>query len=375
MNLFSNYYSNFYGVIPNIYHKSPILELFTSYLPIFFLKLLLLVILRAIKNPRIIMSIFNPLKNLIETKQYPHARAYRTTFWGKMADTFLVFSGHLLPNYKNKEQDPFKKIHLGIFDYLTAGIHLLISSLLIRSLKGAEKPVLIPVGIFTFLFNLPRLLFAAAMTLICSPFVAIAWAATKEKGNKIKDDILSYEVQTNQSRLYFAPSALPSDLEHYKDCFFFIEGSNCLYYINFSSKPHELKINDIEGFRQEMGVNRHRTAIRIGIGYYSLFVNRDDLKKYFAEEKSPLDSYRSLGDLLKARNVDLEEIEKSSIEREQDVIKISLTDEEKRPLAKFSLSIKKSTDLLLFHNLRRLNIGGIEEIVEEKEEFSQFVSP
>ncbi|KTC79830.1 hypothetical protein Lche_1850 [Legionella cherrii] len=320
------------------------------------------------------MSIFNPIKNLIETKQYPHARAYRTTFWGKMADTFLVFSGHLFPNYQDKAQDPFKKIHFGIFDYLTLGIHFLISSLLIRSLKGAEKAVLIPVGILTLLFNLPRLLFATAMMLISLPFVSIAWAVTKEKGNKIKEDILSYEVHTNQSRLYFAPSALPSDLDHYKDCFFFIEGDNHLYYVDFSNKPHNIKINDIERFRQEMGINQHRTVIRIGIGYSSLFVKNDDFKKYFASENSPLDSYRSLGTLLKARNVDLEDIEKSSIERQQDDIKVSLADGEKRPLAKFSLSIKKSTDLLLFNNLRRLNIGGIEERVEEKEEFSQFVS-
>ncbi|MCW8407749.1 hypothetical protein OQJ13_02005 [Legionella sp. PATHC035] len=329
------------------------------------------------------MSIFSPIKNLIETKQYPHARAYRTTFWGKMADTFLVFSGHLFPNYQDKAQDPFKKIHFGIFDYLTLGIHFLISSLLIRSLKGAEKAVLIPVGILTLVFNLPRLLFATAMMLISLPFVSIAWAVTKEKGNKIKEDILSYDIQWNHSLLYFTPSTLPSELEYFKHCFIFLERDNQLYYIDFSHKPHNIRVNDIERFRQEMGKNQQKN-IRINdierfmrksdLEYSCSLVKLHDLKKYFAPEKSPLVSYGSLGSYFKVRCIDLEDIEKSSIEREQDEIKISLANKENRPLAKFSLSINESTDLLFFNNLRRLNIGGIEELVEEKEEFSQFVS-
>ncbi|KTC88931.1 hypothetical protein [Fluoribacter dumoffii] len=318
------------------------------------------------------MNILNPFKNLIETKQYPHARTYRTTFWGKVADTFLVFSGHLFPNYREKE--PFKKIHFGIFDYFTLGIHFLLTTSLLSALRGASLPLLIPAGILTFLFNTPRLLFAAAMTFISLPFVSIAWAVTKEKGNKIKQDILSYEVQTTDYMLYFAPSTLPTELKNYKDCFFFIEGTNQLYYIDFACKPHTCSIKDIDIFRKEIGVDKLITFIKFGFGYQHKMIKQETLKSLTTAVPT-LGSYHSLGEILKAQKVDLEDIAHATIELENDAIKISLTGEKKQPLVNFSLSTPKSTDLTLFKNMRCLNIGGIEELVEEKEEFSQLVTP
>ena len=317
------------------------------------------------------MSIFNPIKNLIETKQYPHARAYRTTFWGKMADTFLVFSGHLLASYKKEPKDPFKKIHFGIFDYLTLGIHFLISFLLLRALKGSGKAVSIPLGILTLLLNLPRLLFAEAMMLICLPFVLIAWAATREEGNKIKEDILSYEAQTIWYKFYIVPWVAPSELAHYKDCFFFIDEKNLLYYIDCSGKAHDIPIDN--SFRHHIGMDNPENRF-----FYSkvicsepsfIYKKGDYLKPYIA---FPPESYHSIGALLKAQEVDLENIKSSNISIRQNDIELTLWGKTKL-LTEISLSTQKSNDSRLFNNMRRLNIGRIEEHIEQTEELAAFV--
>jgi hypothetical protein len=147
-----------------------------------------------------LINLLNPFKGLIETKKYPHSRAHRTTFSGKMKDTFAVFSGRITPNYKNNNLGPFKKFHVGVFDYLTLGIHFIISELLLYLTKKAANslPILISLAVLTFIFNIPRLLFAGIMTLICLPFIGVAHAFSREKGNKSKDEILSYTMRTDE---------------------------------------------------------------------------------------------------------------------------------------------------------------------------------
>ncbi|MDP1604590.1 MAG: hypothetical protein Q8M03_15135 [Legionella sp.] len=172
------------------------------------------------------MGFLNPFHELIETKKYPLARTFRTTFWGKVWDTFKVFSGNL-PHFNPRS---YKQVHAGVFDYLTLGLHLLLSELLLRFLEKIRSRLIFLIGVVVLLIiNLPRLIFAAALTFICLPFTGIAHAFSKIKGEKLKNDILAYTVKTDECKIYLVNSITQINLEHYKNSLFFIKSTNGLY--------------------------------------------------------------------------------------------------------------------------------------------------
>ncbi len=135
---------------------------------------------------------FNPFAGLIETRAYPHARAYRTTLRQKLLDTFLIFFGYF--NSKDK-----KNSHAGVFDYIPLlGLIPLLDKahdyLLNRygnesSAAAALRYTLTCLQLF---FALPRIVFAAVLTAICIiPVYIISWAVSKKSG-ELKNEINSF---------------------------------------------------------------------------------------------------------------------------------------------------------------------------------------
>ncbi|MBA2656567.1 MAG: hypothetical protein H0U70_06220 [Tatlockia sp.] len=318
------------------------------------------------------MSFFNPFNGLIETKEFPNARMHRTTFWEKIWDTFKVFSGTIAPDFTNENPSPYKKMHFGIFDYLTLGIHYLITQLLLFMVRKAAKESIYlaaPMMALAFIFSLPRLIFANALTFICSPFVLVAHAFVNDKA---KNSILSYEVRSNEYPLHFAPSFLPSELERYKESFIFIADKNVLYYIDIIGNSRQMALKNIESFRKEYKVNGNH-AISFGQAPFYL-LTRAELGKYLGETIYPLNTYNSLGKILKAKNIDLEDVGYSELEidkQDKNLIRLSLKDRVNgKLLSKFSLCLTGQNDLTLFKNLKELNIAGVQAHIEEDEELS-----
>lgn len=313
------------------------------------------------------MSVINPFKGLVETKKFPHARAHRTTLFGKIKDTFSVFNGQIIQ--ETDEPDYFKKIHFGIFDYLTLGIHFIISALLIELVRSNIPLLFKIVGIIlTALFSIPRLLFAGIMTLVCLPFIGMAHVFSMEKGNRAKDEILNY-VCSDEIKLHYGPSQLPFKRDHLKNSLFFIEGNNQLFYIDSSGNYEKLILKDISKFRKEFDESNNSFAIRFGFLSPHLLVKRSSLEKHFSNPQKFLSTYYSLGEILKLKDVDLESIEHSDIEIDDDhnkIVELSLKDNNKNLLTKFTLDLAKPSDFTLFKNVRKLNIGGVQELIEVK---------
>ncbi|MDP1602193.1 MAG: hypothetical protein Q8M03_02925 [Legionella sp.] len=311
------------------------------------------------------MNFINPFHELFETKKYPLARTLRTTFWGKVWDTFKVFSGNLIPQHiKNnkKNPNPYKQVHSGVFDYLTLGLHFLLSELLLRALKKIRLPAVIKImGLATLLLiNIPRLIFAALLTLICLPFVGIAEVLSKIKGDNLKNEIRSYTVKTEEFKVYFTHSELPYTLENCKNSFFFIENTNSLFYVDFAGDAQKIELPNPDALRELVG---NKTQFKDKINYY-YFIKRDILSQFFPELNSP-GTYHSLGELLKIKDIDLETVEKISIEADADErMKLSFQ-RDQSTVTRFSISAQKRKDFIFFNNLSKLNIGGIQEHNEE----------
>jgi hypothetical protein len=319
------------------------------------------------------VSIFNPIKGIIETKESPHSRAYRTTFWGKMKDTFIAFSGNIIPNNRPGNPSPFKNVHLGVFDYLTLGTHFILSELLMYLIKKSRNisPIAVGLLVLTFIFNIPRLLFAGVMTLVCVPFIAIAQAVSKEQGTKVKEEILSYPVHDDEVTLYLAASGLPSRPNRlpYKNSFFW--DMRKLYYIDCRGESEQLTLSDdISNFKKSID-NHQSIPVKERFVYPSLSIKREDLEKYVENmplSLSNLSANVSLRKILQFNNIDLEDVGHSAIEMDQSnekVIKLSLKSDRERPLTKFSLNLNEGADLSLFKKVRELNIGGVQKLIEE----------
>ena len=129
-----------------------------------------------------LMISFNPAHNLIETLKYPHARSHRTTFLGKMADTFFVFFGR----YTAKESPEH---HLGVFDIFTLGLHHLVNVSILSMTQSSSTPLTVFALVLYLIWNIPRFLIASALTLICSPFVFAAQKLSEMDADPIKDEI------------------------------------------------------------------------------------------------------------------------------------------------------------------------------------------
>ncbi|MBA2656094.1 MAG: hypothetical protein H0U70_03820 [Tatlockia sp.] len=310
------------------------------------------------------MGFFNPFTGLIETKEFPHARAHRSTFWGKMWDTFGVFSGTVLIKNRKNGDVLHNGLHFGLFDFLTLGVHYALTQLLFFLTNNVDDNLLlvIPLLFTNFVLNLPRLLFAGAMTIICSPFVMIAQAFAK---NEVKEEIRSYRMSPKEFTVHFEQTALPPQLKNYQESFIFIKNTNKLYYISGTS--WEVPIKDIMGFRKKFDLNDNVNP--------SSTLAQDDLDKYFIwQAVFPLDTYPSIGKVLYTKKVGLEDPENSidlAIDKKNpEVIELSWKNDNKL-LTKFSLHLKNPSDYRLFKNIKELNIGGVQERIEQNKQLAQ----
>lgn len=308
------------------------------------------------------MSFLNPFNGLIETKKYPHARTLRTTFWGKVWDTFKVFSGNLIPD--TKSATPYKKVHAGIFDYLTLGLHFLLSELILLALRKIKSPAVIITGLIILLIiNIPRLIFGAVLTLFCLPFAGIAQVLSKIKGDKLKNEILEYTVKTDECKLYLVNSISQINLEYYKNSFFFVKSSNSLY-MDVSGDIQKIELKDPDKFRNEIIDGNDLSFTKIIDSNYLTYINRDILNQYILDS-NPLNTYHSIREILKINDINLQAIKTVGIEA-PNAERINLWfNTNKSTVIKFFVEKNNLADREFVFNLTRLNIGGIQENSEE----------
>ncbi|CDZ79317.1 hypothetical protein BN59_03635 [Legionella massiliensis] len=319
------------------------------------------------------MSIFNPLKNLLESKRYPFANAQRTTFWQKLLSALTVFSGYPFPGKPNSPE-PYKYVHFGVYDYLTLGIPFILHQLLISLVRWLESPPLkiFFTGIF-LLTELPRIAFGATMALVCLPFVAIAHALASPAGEPIKAAILAYQVETDDCKIVVANTAINKKANN---TFFFIHNENKLIYKDITGNLRNIPLKDVVGLRKELGIGEGYQPFEL-FGYPSAYISREKLKQFLSNETTVLNSYHSLGQLLDAKGYALEDLAESKVEivpadkeTKQTTIRLTFNNDNKQ-LTSFTLSLSKSKDLTLFGNLRRLNVACVESNIEESAYLSQ----
>ena len=80
----------------------------------------------------------------------------------------------------------------------------------------------------------------------------------------------------------------------------------------------------------------------------------------------------SLLHTLQKKNIELEDLEYANIEidsADADVIHLTLTNGVK-PITSCTLNLKNAQDFTFFKNIRMLNIGGVQSLIEEKESLS-----
>lgn len=144
------------------------------------------------------MSFFSPFHAVLDNNKYPHAHAHRSTFWEKLWATFKAFSGNILPgalkNPAKYTKIEFDRMHFGIFDYLTLGIHFLLSFLSMLLIENKFLPFKIAGIILFSALTIPRVVFAISLTILSFPFIIIAHWAASFKGDALKETIMSHQV-------------------------------------------------------------------------------------------------------------------------------------------------------------------------------------
>lgn len=122
--------------------------------------------------------ILNPFKHLFETKTYPHAQVFRTSFLEKMKNTFIVFSGALfLKTDENEKQ-------AGLFDFLWF-------PLLLAEYFFGEKMLVKALQVLLFI---PRIIISIIGTVISSPFIFITHLISGVIAEKERMEILNTKV-------------------------------------------------------------------------------------------------------------------------------------------------------------------------------------
>ncbi|KTC97214.1 hypothetical protein Lgee_1875 [Legionella geestiana] len=142
-------------------------------------------------------SFLSPLREIIETQTYPHARTLRTTFLQKLRDTSHVLLG--------KPSILSPKPHVGIFDYLTLYIPFVLYKFFELSLENARKNSLFwvlaaPLFLIGFPFDIARLLFVFAVTLMFSPIIAIVHGISRLAAGQSHTDALSLQGQLQNGK-------------------------------------------------------------------------------------------------------------------------------------------------------------------------------
>lgn len=146
------------------------------------------------------MSYFNPFNDLYsnESNKHIHARTLRTSLWGKMKDTFFVFSGTgLLNHFRDKD------IHVGLFDYATLGIPLLVDYahtkrvLAMESSKESTLGTRIILLIILLGTNAVRYSLAAVFTLLVSPIVLATHAVSSFVSSAPRESVDKLPVTLN----------------------------------------------------------------------------------------------------------------------------------------------------------------------------------
>lgn len=121
----------------------------------------------------------NPFDAVVENKQYPLARIYRTSILTGISDTYDVIVGD---HYDNELRGSGRK---GLLDFL-------IFPLVGRWLMGISNnpnnnlALRIVTGIPAYLLEVPRFILGAALTIPAIPIVALVHAITAYKSYKLK---------------------------------------------------------------------------------------------------------------------------------------------------------------------------------------------
>lgn len=121
----------------------------------------------------------NPFDAIVENREYPLARIYRTSLWTGISDTYDVIVGD---HYDNGLRGTGRK---GLLD-------LLIFPLVGRWLMGISNnpnnnlALRIIAGIPAYLLEIPRFILGTALTIPAIPFVALVHAVTAYKSYKLK---------------------------------------------------------------------------------------------------------------------------------------------------------------------------------------------
>lgn len=313
------------------------------------------------------MKNLNPFHNLTETKKYPHARSHRTTFWDKMTDTFKVFYGNITP--KEHPED-----HIGIFDYLTFGLHYWINEPILQ-MTQYRSDIYTGLGLFLYgIWNIPRIIFSGVLTLICSPFVMIAQALSNDKGEALKDDVNSHNIKNIEYDFNFTNCNLPSDYSRacYKNSFFFARENNKLYWIDLAGKSHNIAIKDVKEIKKilQIGTDKNVANGFLSNGFYS----KEEIDRCL---KNPPDIHHTFREYLKAKELELDSIKHSKIILDpEDDQKLLLglgkgagpyVTEERYVSQVLAINLKNNNDLKFFKKLRKLNIGNIQANIENDE--------
>jgi hypothetical protein len=193
-------------------------------------------------------SFFNPWSEVFESRKYPHAQTYRTTFGEKLWATFKVFSGNVLPLPIKKNYLDSSKFHFGIIDYLTLGIYYLINVLPIFLIEGENARSRELGYLLSFILSIPRILFASVMTLVSFIPVAIVQAISSFEGDTLKNVILTHPINTAKQDEPICNKAFgklfKENLEDLDDANIVIDSENSnLLKIDFGKKIPILPLN------------------------------------------------------------------------------------------------------------------------------------
>lgn len=297
----------------------------------------------------------------METKKYPHAHSHRTTLGGKLKDSFQVFYGGRTHNREDQ---------LGIFDFLTLGLHYAVNKLIFAIVKDIN-PI---AGILLYgIWNIPRILFAGLGTLIFSPVTYLAHTVLNKEGEPLREGVLSYKLDNADYLIHMHDSVLPETRD--KNTFIFLCRKNELYWVDNHGTTLRVNIHDLNGFRAALDIDLIR--VRVIIFATAKFHNKEQLNQFLTNP--PVSQAVTFKEFLESRGLDLEDIQASSIQfNEQNDQEFNLSlgrntrdsiiEKEKMvPLQKIPVKLSNAEDVSFFGQLRKLNVGRIQSVIEEDE--------
>lgn len=296
----------------------------------------------------------------METKKYPYAHSHRTTFGGKLKDSFQVFYGGRTHN--RKEQ-------LGIFDFLTLGLHYAVNKLIFAIGKNLNS---ITCVVLYGIWNIPRILFAGLATLIFSPVTYLAHTVLSKEGDPLREGVLSYKLGNADYLIHLHHSVLPDTRDHHNS-FIFLCQKNELYWINNHGATQRITIKDLNGFRAALDIGR--VYVTTVIFSTLKFYNKEQFNQFLTNP--PVSEPVTFKEFLESRGLDLEDIQASSLQfNEQNAQEFnlglgrktidSITEKERMiTLQRIPVKLSDAEDIIFFSQLRKLNVGRIQSAIEE----------